>query len=109
MNKTKNALLRLSVPENRLESLCYYLALSDSENLGAALGTHTLGGGLAILHLDRLRVLDLHLGAALHAVGLHLASPFLLFLRSSVAHNIVRVNRFRRVFSKNLQISSEIL
>jgi hypothetical protein len=47
------------------------LALPYPEHLGPALGAHALSSGPLILHYDRFRILDFHLLAALHAVGLH--------------------------------------
>jgi hypothetical protein len=48
------------------------LCFADAEHLGAAGGTGTLGCGLAVLHLNGLRVAHFLLFAAFHAVCLHL-------------------------------------
>jgi len=79
----------------------YCLAFPDSEHFGATLGAHTLCCRLAVLHFDRLRVLDLHLGSALHTVGLHV-TLLSSFLRTRLAHNCLRVNRFGDDFTKIL-------
>ena len=47
------------------------LPFADSEHLGATLRAHALCCGLPVLHFDRLRVPDFHLGATLHTISLH--------------------------------------
>ncbi len=95
-DKAENTLNKFS----RL-SRTYWLAFPDSEDLGAALRAYTLCCGLAVLHFDRLRVLDLHLGPALHTVCLHV-TLLSSFLRTRLAHNCLRVNRFGDDFIKIL-------
>ena len=53
------------------------LGLADSEDLCAAGRADALCGGLAVLHRNLLGILDLLLGAALHAICLHRGPPFL--------------------------------
>ena len=61
-------------------SLCYpvrFLCFSYPEHPGAAGGTYALSGRFAVLHDDRLWILDLDLGPALHAVRFHASPPYL--------------------------------
>ncbi len=67
---------RLGVPTGTPSPLVGFkspgLSLADAEHFGAAYRADTLGSGLPVLHPDVSGVLHLPLGAALHAVGLHL-------------------------------------
>ena len=47
------------------------LGFADSEHLGSALGTSTLGCRFTILHFDSPGIAHLSLGPALHTIGLH--------------------------------------
>ena len=59
-----------------MASAIYPLALAYAEYLGTADGTHPLGSWPSILEGDRLWVLHLPFGPALHAVRFHTNAPF---------------------------------
>jgi len=52
------------------------LALSDTEELGAAGPTSPLGGWTAVLQGNRGGATDLSLGSALEAIGFHVDASF---------------------------------
>jgi hypothetical protein len=56
-------------------SLLGLLGFADFEHLGAAGRASTRSRGSLVLHGDRLGILDLPLGPALHAVCFHSAPP----------------------------------
>ncbi len=51
-------------------------SLSDPEHLRPTGRAGPLGRRPTVLHGDRLRILDLHLGLTLHTVCLHINTPF---------------------------------
>jgi len=50
----------------------FSLTLANSEYFGTTFGAYTLRSRLSVLHLDGLRILDLNLLSAFHAVSFHL-------------------------------------
>jgi hypothetical protein len=77
------------------------LAFADAEQLGAANGANALGRRPLVLQDDGLRVLDLSLGPALHAISLHRRTSYNVLL-ARVTNLLTFVNRDRLKNVKNL-------
>ena len=76
------------------------LALPDFEHLGAANWADSLSRRLAVLHFDRRWILHLSLGPALHAICLHLLSPFRFILAKQASTKSLSCQDGRNTFLK---------